>query len=85
MYKRQGWGRTGDLIGQTLVTIDNADVPGFRKAAVEGHSGSMRSVAIGDTGKRALVFGTRTPVSYTHLDVYKRQVLDKRASRWLVR
>ena len=55
-----GWGRTGDLIGQTLVTIDNADVPGFRKAAVEGHSGSMRSVAIGDTGKRALVFGTRT-------------------------
>lgn len=55
-----GWGRTGDLIGQTLATIDNADVPGFRKAAVEGHSGSMRSVAIGDTGKRALVYGTRT-------------------------
>ena len=55
-----GWGQTGDLIGETLVTIDNADVPGFAKAAVAGHSGSMRSVAIGDTGRRALVFGTRT-------------------------
>ena len=55
-----GWGQTGDLIGKTLVTIDNADVPGFAKAAVAGHSGSMRSVAIGDTDRRALVFGTRT-------------------------
>jgi purine-nucleoside phosphorylase len=55
-----GWGQTGDLIGETLATIDNADVPGFAKAAVEGHSGTMRSVAIGDTGRRALVYGTRT-------------------------
>ena len=35
-------------------------MPGFAKAAVAGHSGTMRSVAIGDTGRRALVFGTRT-------------------------
>jgi purine-nucleoside phosphorylase len=55
-----GWGQTGDLIGETLTTIDNADVPGFAKAAVAGHSGTMRSVAIGDTGRRALVYGTRT-------------------------
>lgn len=55
-----GWGQTGDLIGETLATIDNTDVPGFAKAAVVGHSGTMRSVAIGDTGSRALVFGTRT-------------------------
>ncbi|WP_116112693.1 purine-nucleoside phosphorylase [Austwickia chelonae] len=55
-----GWGRTGDLIGETLTTIDNEDVPGFAAAAVAGHSGTMRSVAIGDTGRRALVFGTRT-------------------------
>ena len=55
-----GWGQTGDLIGETLATIDNADVPGFVKAAVAGHSGVMRSVAIGDTGRRALVYGTRT-------------------------
>ena len=55
-----GWGQTAELIGQTLGTIPNEDVPGFAKAAVAGHSGSMRSVAIGDTGRRALVFGTRT-------------------------
>ena len=55
-----GWGQTGDLIGETLATVDNADVPGFARAAVAGHSGVMRSVAIGDTGRRALVYGTRT-------------------------
>jgi purine-nucleoside phosphorylase len=55
-----GWGQTGDLIGRTLATIDNADVPGFAKAAVAGHAGVMRSVAIGDTDRRALVYGTRT-------------------------
>jgi purine-nucleoside phosphorylase len=55
-----GWGQTGDLIGRTVATIDNADVPGFAKAAVAGHSGVIRSVAIGDTDSRALVFGTRT-------------------------
>ncbi len=55
-----GWGRTGDLVGQTLATIDNTDVPGFGRAAVAGHTGTMRSVAIGDTRQRALVYGTRT-------------------------
>jgi purine-nucleoside phosphorylase len=55
-----GWAATGDLIGETVATIENTDVPGFDKAAVAGHSGVMRSVAIGDTGRRALVYGTRT-------------------------
>ena len=55
-----GWGQTGDLIGETFASIDNADVPGFAEAAVEGHSSVIRSVAIGDTDSRALVFGTRT-------------------------
>ncbi len=55
-----GWGQTGDLIGKTLATIDNADVPGFAKATVAGHSGVIRSVAIGGTERRALVYGTRT-------------------------
>ena len=55
-----GWGQTADFIGPTLATVDNADVHGFHAAAVAGHSGSMRSVAIGDTGRRALVYGTRT-------------------------
>jgi purine-nucleoside phosphorylase len=55
-----GWGQAAELIGETVAKIDNAEVPGFRSAAVAGHSGVMRSVAIGDTGRRALVFGTRT-------------------------
>jgi purine-nucleoside phosphorylase len=55
-----GWGQTGELIGDTLATLENADVPGFGAAAVAGHTGTIRSVAVGDTGRRALVFGTRT-------------------------
>lgn len=55
-----GWGQAADLIGRTVATIDNEDVPGFAKAAVSGHSGVMRSVVIGDTDRRALVYGTRT-------------------------
>ena len=55
-----GWGQTADLVGETLATLDIADVPGCYKPAVAGHSGSIRSVAIGQTGRRALVFGTRT-------------------------
>jgi purine-nucleoside phosphorylase len=57
-----GWGPAGDLLGETLATVDNDDVPGFRAAAVTGHSGTIRSVRIGTTGRRALVFGTRTHV-----------------------
>jgi purine-nucleoside phosphorylase len=57
-----GWGPAGDLLGETLATVDNGDVPGFRVAAVAGHSGTIRSVRIGTTDRRALVFGTRTHV-----------------------
>lgn len=55
-----GWGGAADLIGPTVAEVDNTEVPGFAKAAVAGHSGSIRSVQIGDTDRRALVFGTRT-------------------------
>ena len=55
-----GWGQTGDLIGHTVATIDNADVPGFTRAAVAGHQGVIRSVAIAGSDRHALVFGTRT-------------------------
>ncbi|WP_286959056.1 MULTISPECIES: purine-nucleoside phosphorylase [Arsenicicoccus] len=55
-----GWGGAADLIGETLTVIDNADVPGFSRAAVVGHSGTIRSVSLGDTDRRALVYGTRT-------------------------
>lgn len=55
-----GWGPTADLLGETLSSIDNTEVPGFAKAAVEGHSGTIRSVHIANSERRALVFGTRT-------------------------
>ena len=55
-----GWGTAADLIGQTVATVDNTVVPGFTSAAVAGHSGTMRSVEVAGSGKRALVFGTRT-------------------------
>ncbi len=55
-----GWGPAADLVGETLARVELRDVPGFAAAAVPGHSGTLSSVAIGDTGRRALVFGTRT-------------------------
>ena len=55
-----GWGPAGDLLGQTLAEVRTTDLPGFHPAAVAGHSGTIRSVRIGDTSRRALVFGTRT-------------------------
>jgi len=55
-----GWAPAGNLLGETLATVDNTDLPGFRAAAVAGHTGTVRSVRIGDGDRRALVFGTRT-------------------------
>src|SRR5690606_6079579 len=55
-----GWGPTADLIGATVATVENTEVPGFTSAAVAGHTGSMRSGVVEGSGRRALVFGTRT-------------------------
>ena len=55
-----GWGSAGDLIGETVAEVATTDLPGFAAVAVAGHSGTVRSVRIGDTDRRALVFGTRT-------------------------
>nr|WP_245950395.1 purine-nucleoside phosphorylase [Calidifontibacter indicus] len=55
-----GWGDTADRLGETVATIDNEQVPGFAKAAVTGHKGTMRSIRIEGTDKHALVYGTRT-------------------------
>jgi purine-nucleoside phosphorylase len=54
-----GWGAAAELIGETTATIPAVDVPGFSAPAVEGHVGTIRSVATPD-GKRALVLGART-------------------------
>ena len=55
-----GWAPAGDLLGRTLASIATTDLPGFAAPAVAGHVGTIRSVAIGDSGRVALVFGTRT-------------------------
>ena len=55
-----GWAGAGDLLGETLAEIPAPELPGFPPPAVEGHVGTIRSVAIGESGRRALLFGSRT-------------------------
>jgi purine-nucleoside phosphorylase len=55
-----GWGLAGELLGETLAEVSIDQVPGFAKPAVAGHKGHVRSVRIGESNRRALVFGTRT-------------------------
>jgi purine-nucleoside phosphorylase len=55
-----GWAPAGELLGETLAEVPNTEVPGFHAATVAGHVGVIRSVRIGDSDRRALVFGTRT-------------------------
>jgi purine-nucleoside phosphorylase len=55
-----GWGGAADLLGETVAEVASTDLPGFSAAAVVGHVGTIRSVRIGDTGKHALVLGSRT-------------------------
>jgi purine-nucleoside phosphorylase len=55
-----GWAPAGELLGETLAEVPNTEVEGCRPAAVAGHVGTIRSVRIGDSDRRALVFGTRT-------------------------
>jgi purine-nucleoside phosphorylase len=57
-----GWAPAGELLGEALAEIPNIEVPGCRAAAVAGHVGTIRSVRIGGSDRRALVFGTRTHV-----------------------
>ena len=54
-----GWGRAAELIGETTHTIPATEIPGFSKPALEGHVGTLRSVAL-PNGKHALVIGART-------------------------
>ena len=61
-----GWGAAADLLGPTVATVEHADIPGFLPAAVAGHTARVRSVAIGNTGRRALVFGSRTHLYEGH-------------------
>ncbi|MFC7431152.1 MULTISPECIES: purine-nucleoside phosphorylase [unclassified Agrococcus] len=54
-----GWAKAAELLGDTTHTIDATEVTGFSRPALEGHSGTIRSVLLAD-GRRALVIGART-------------------------
>ena len=54
-----GWGKAADALGETVALFDAAEVPGFSKPALEGHSGTIRSVRL-DSGAHALIIGART-------------------------
>jgi purine-nucleoside phosphorylase len=54
-----GWAKAADLVGETTATIPATEIAGFSKPALEGHTGSLRSILL-PNGKRALVIGART-------------------------
>jgi purine-nucleoside phosphorylase len=49
---------SADGVGETVAEIDTTDLPGFSAAAVEGHSGKIRSIRAGD--RSVLLFLSRT-------------------------
>lgn len=53
-----GWRPTADVIGTADGEIPLSDLPGFAPPAVEGHGGTVRSLAI--AGRRVLMFLGRT-------------------------
>jgi purine-nucleoside phosphorylase len=55
-----GWAPVADLLGTTLAEVPLGKLPGFSGAAVPGHVGTVRSVRIGESDRRALVYGSRT-------------------------
>lgn len=42
-----GWARAADAIGTPSATVDTTGLPGFPDVGVKGHSGELRSVAVG--------------------------------------
>lgn len=55
-----GWGGAAELLGDVVAEIPAEDIPGFRKAAVVGHGGTITSIKIAGTDAHALVLGART-------------------------
>ena len=53
-----GWLPAATALGEPVAEIASTDLPGFSASAVAGHSGSVRSVRLGE--RRLLLFGSRT-------------------------
>jgi purine-nucleoside phosphorylase len=59
-----GWRPAADVIGEPDDELAMADLPGFRPPGVAGHSGTVRSVTVGE--RRALVLLGRTHLYEGH-------------------
>ncbi len=60
-----GWAKAADIIGETTATVPATEIVGFSRPALEGHTGSLRSILL-PNGKRALVIGARTHYYENH-------------------
>ncbi len=54
-----GWGKAAELLGEVTAAIPATEITGFSKPALEGHVGTLRSIAT-PRGKHVLVIGART-------------------------
>lgn len=54
-----GWGEAAEQLGDTIAELAAADVPGFHRSGVPGHTGSLRVIR-NPAGKHILVIGART-------------------------
>ncbi|MEN9752595.1 MAG: hypothetical protein RL670_286 [Actinomycetota bacterium] len=54
-----GWSKAADVMGETIATIDAAEITGFSRSVVPGHLSTLRAVRL-HSGKQALVLGART-------------------------
>ena len=65
-----------NFIGETL---DYLVFSGFSEALLVGHAGKLVKIAAGVMNTHSSVADGRMAVSYTHLDVYKRQAQERLA------
>jgi purine-nucleoside phosphorylase len=61
-----GWLPAADALGETQAEFPVTDLPGFAAATAVGHAGTVRSVRLSGSGKRALVFLGRTHLYEGH-------------------
>ncbi len=59
-----GWGPAAEALGTPRIEIPTTDLPGFHAPAVDGHAGSVASVAVG--GRNVLLFRGRTHLYEGH-------------------
>lgn len=54
-----GWGQAAGSIGELVAEIPASDIPGFSKPALDGHTGTIKSIKL-PSGAHALIIGART-------------------------